>query len=524
MLDRAFMAVALVALAGCPGSNAGLGESCGGNGDCNNALQCLDHRCAERCTNAPDCGDGYACDKDGLCQRAEGIAGDRCKSEVDCAPGLSCQIDGVEHDDAGILRTSCIAEKSGRPAGEACRADADCRHGTCELGHCIDLCAESRDCPRGNACQLIPRTTDEGWLFVGCLPIQGTMTWPIPAIGPTADVRLPVPANARSVELVMSVDDPTQSVGATALFSPTGARLYNAPCTAPVNCSPEQALDQYFSSPIRHLPALGQSVLMLPSTPSMQLDTGTYRAQVTSLHPSGFPGTAIPKITAVVRLDSRDPNTVRTLGLRFHFLNLDDHPCAALTDDKTFQDLGNSAAFRGTFTAVLRTVLFHAGINVAVDSANDLILDRPDLDRLDLANVGALLQLGTASDGIDVFFVRSLSPAGLMAYAPNPGPAGVPGTRQSGIVISMDALCYRDWQGVARLTAHEIGRYMGLYHTVELGHEAHPSWRDPLDDGDTGLPSNLMYFSELSGVAATPSGTELTPQQADILRRSAALR
>lgn len=517
------MAVALVALAGCPGSNAGLGESCGGNSDCNSALQCLEHRCAERCINAPDCGDGYACDKDGLCHPAEGIAGDRCKSEVDCAPGLSCQIDGTERDDAGVLRTSCIAEKSGRPAGDACSADADCRHGTCELGHCLDLCADARDCPRGNACQVIPRATETGGTFVGCLPIQGTVTWPVPALGPSVDVRLPVPANARSVELVMSVDDPTQKVGAAAIFSPTGARLYNAPCTPP-QCPADTAVDQYFSNPIRHLPALGQSVLMLPSTQSTELAVGAYRVQVASFHPSGFPGTAIPKITAVVRLDSRDPTTVRTLGLRFHFLNLADHPCAALSDDKTFADLGNSVAFRGAFTAVLRTVLFHAGINIAIDNTNDVILDRPDLDRLDLANVGALLQRTRVAEGIDVFFVRSLSPAGLMAYAPNPGPAGVAGTRQSGIVISMDALCYRDWQGVARLTAHEIARYMGLYHTVELGHDRHPTWRDPLDDGDNGLTSNLLYFSELSGVDATPSGTELTPQQADILRRSAALR
>lgn len=518
------MAVALAALAGCPGSNAGLGDSCGGNSDCNNALQCLEHRCTERCTNAPDCGDGYACDKDGLCQPAEGIAGDRCKSEVDCAAGLSCQIDGSQLDEAGLLRTSCIAEKSGRPAGAACIADADCRHGTCELGHCVDICAASRDCPRGNACQLIPRTTDAGGMFVGCLPIQGTVTWPVPATGAWTDVRLPVPDNARSVELVMSVDDPTQRVGAAAIVSPANETLYTAPCTPPAQCSLESALDQYYANPIRHLPALGQSVLMLPSTPTTELEVGTYRVRVASSHDNGTAGTAIPRITAVVRLDSRDPTTVRTLGLRFHFLNLEDHPCAALTDDGTFKDLGNSPAFRGTFTAVLRTVLFHAGINVAIDSANDVILDRPDLDRLEVGNVGTLLQRSTVGDGIDVFFVRSLSPAGLMAYAPNPGPAGVPGTRQSGIVISMDTLCYRDWQGVARLTAHEIARYMGLYHTVELGRDRHPSWRDPLDDGDTGLPSNLMYFSELSGAAATPSGTELTPMQAEILRRSAALR
>src|SRR5436309_3310522 len=86
--------VLLVAAAGC-GGGSGIGDSCGGNDDCDSALQCLNRRCVPLCARAPDCGDGYRCDNK-HCVAAEGQAGDLCRSEVDCAAGLSCQINGDE--------------------------------------------------------------------------------------------------------------------------------------------------------------------------------------------------------------------------------------------------------------------------------------------------------------------------------------------------------------------------------------------------------------------------------------------
>jgi len=95
-------------------------------------------------------------------------------------------------------------------------------------------------------------------------------------------------------------------------------------------------------------------------------------------------------------------------------------------------------------------------------------------------------------------------------------PAGLPGRSQSGVVISMATLCHRSWNQVARLTAHGLAGYMGLYNNVELGTERNPSWRDPIADSD-GTSTNLMYFSE------TP-GSTLSPGQRAVLTRSAVLR
>ncbi len=84
-------------------------------------------------------------------------------------------------------------------------------------------------------------------------------------------------------------------------------------------------------------------------------------------------------------------------------------------------------------------------------------------------------------------------------------------------MIGVDTLCYRSWQQLARLTAHELGRYMGLYHNVEhTTSSTNIPWRDHIDDSDDS-PTNLMFYSELGG-------TDLSPGQREILTRSGVLR
>jgi hypothetical protein len=170
--------------------------------------------------------------------------------------------------------------------------------------------------------------------------------------------------------------------------------------------------------------------------------------------------------------------------------------------------------FQNDFILELRGIFAHGGIALGNLTYND-IRERPDLDELSVDNVGSLLALGNATTGIDVFFVRALSPVGLQGFSPNPGPAGVAKTRQSGIVIGLDTLCYRSWTQLARLTAHEIARYMGLLRNVEFDASG-VSWPDKIADDD-GSPTNLMHFSELGG-------TDITPDQRDVLSRSGVLR
>ncbi len=500
------------ALTGCPGSDGGLGDECGGHGDCDGVLQCSSGVCVPRCGRAPECGDGFACDNDGICQLASGQPGDGCRSEVECAPGLACRIDNNTVKD-GYLLASCTAQEDGKPAGGACTDDVDCRNGTCALGQCVDLCTSTRDCTAGSACMEVPRVEAGGSLFTGCLPSQGNIVWTIKSTAPEPLFLFPVPSAARFASLIFRVDDPQQRVGAQRLTSPGGQALYVAPCnvlTTP-NCDP---VEDFYDNFVRHEPEFGQSVIAFPSTPSAQLETGAYRVQASSIRRNGQTGSAIPHITAVVRIDA-----ATLLDLRFHFLDLDAHACQAEMGGSKLDAAGAEAApfFQQDFVAELRGIFAHGGISLGNLTYDD-IQNRPDLDELDVNDAGALLSLGTGTTGVDVFFVRALSPVGLQAFGPSPGPSGIAKTRQSGIVIGLDTLCYRSWNQLARLTAHEIARYMGLARNVEL--DASGTTRfDRIDDSpdDAGASNNLMFYSEVGGV-------DITPGQRDILSRSGVLR
>jgi hypothetical protein len=491
----------LLAAGGCPGNNASLGDPCGGPGDCGGSLQCLAHVCAPRCQRAPDCGDGYSCEPSGQCQPATGQLGDACTSQVDCSAGLACQLGsaaGGGSAGGGALAGSCVAQAVGRPAGAECGSDGDCRNWTCALGHCVDLCRDTRDCAAGQSCAQVPRVEAAGAMFGGCLQSHGALRWNLPVSDPLDEnVKLPVPDVARSVAVTFAVQDPTQSVGATRVVSPSGTLLVGA-------------TGNYYTDLVRHQPELGQSTLEMPSSPDVPLQPGVYTMTVASLR-GPEQGTATPTATAVIKLD-----TSVLLDLHFYFLNLDDHPCSDAFGGTLDASIAQTSSFfQDDFLAQLSMVFAHGGIALGTTTYEDL-RDHPDLDGLDVSNAGALLALGAHDGGINVFFVRTLSPVGLQAFGPNPGPAGLGGTPQSGIVIGVDTLCYRSWPELARLAAHELARYMGLYDNVEIDYGLDMTHVDPIGDSDTSS-SNLMFYSELGG-------GDLSAGQRDVLARSPVLR
>ena len=503
------LVVLVVTLGGCT-SGADIGATCARHSDCDSSLQCVQRVCQARCTRAPDCGDGYSCDERGYCALAHLQSGETCTSEVDCAPGLSCQIDV---DASSRLIRRCAAQLTGAPAGAACLADGDCRNGTCALGRCVDLCRATRDCGAGTSCTQIPHVGAEGAMFGGCLVSNGVLSFPVPVPAPSATRRapavLPVPAGATHASLVLSTAAP-RSVGATRVTAPSSAdpvfRL--CPQDGVLSCSEADQRTQFYANKLRHRREPGLSVLAIPSTSLAALEPGLYRVQASSFHVDGSEG-PVPAATAVVRLGT--PTPLR-LDLHFHFLDLSEHPCDAAFGRAR---LDGAAAqlepyFQTDYLGALRSILQEQGA-LTVDRITYEDVNHPELDGLEVANAGALLKLGKHAQGINVFFVRNLSPVGIQAFGPGPGPAGLAGTSKSGIVVGIDTLCYRSWKQLARLTAHEIARYMGLYQNVEIDGRF-----DAIEDSD-GTSNNLMFYSELGG-------TSLSAGQREILSRSPVLR
>jgi hypothetical protein len=510
LLPRAAL-VAIVTVGACAGSDHGVGAACERQEQCDPDLQCLNDICVPRCQRAPDCGDGHACTSDGLCVAGDRQSGDRCDSEVQCEPGLACVLDETDGGD-GVLEASCAPDRDGHAFGARCERDDECRNGTCSVGRCVDVCAIDRDCASGHVCTTIPRVDEAGALqgdYRGCLPAGGAIEWKIPVTGSTDDVFVPVPGNARSLVLVMSVDDEAQFVGASHLESPTGVSLFSE-----VN-DPFDPRNR-----VRHAPAKHQSAMMIPSIPG-EFVPGAYRLDVSSFreNPQGdlVTGSATPRLTAITKLGD---GTV--LDLHFYFLDLSQHPCdAALGGTLNAASAAHAESeFQKQYLMQLRLIFASVGISLGNRTYDDVPAGHADLDGLDAADLPSLLSLSTRPSGVNVFFVRTITPVGLQALSgggDNPGDPSF-GSPTSGVAVGVDTMCYRSWEDLARVTAHGIARHMGLFRNVEPdGLHVDPIADTPAPDKTGSEKTNLMYFSEFGG-------STLTDGQEDILRRSPVLR
>jgi hypothetical protein len=508
----------MMAVASC-GGNGDVGESCGSTSDCADGLQCFDHTCVPRCELHADCGDGHICEN-GACVLVESEIGDHCERELDCGPGQACHLDDQLRDENDILYSSCQPEVAGNVLDETCTADADCRTGTCVIGRCVDLCDDrdgpesgDDDCPADHVCARIPRelSADDVAAFYGCLPASGNIVYDVPFDARYQRFYLPVPDDAASLALVSSIADPAQLVGAARLESPSGELLYQLPLTR----------EEYFANRVRHEPTHGISTLVLPQTgdQTADLDPGAYVVELGSYIDLETPGTEIPDVQVIYKLFPKPEQVLdfRHLDIHFYFLDLADHPCAAAfgaepLDATTAQDATPAPDFQD-FVTDLQGIFNRAEIVLETETATYAdVTDRPDLDGLSADRLGELLSLSTTDGGVNVFFVRTLSPVGLQALAGGPpGPPGIAGTRASGVAIGVDTLCYRSWADLARITAHELARALGLQHNIEPD-----GFADALDDTPDGS-DNLLYYSEFATDV-------LTPSQRDLVKRSPALR
>lgn len=498
LLLSATLALAALGSLGACESSGGLGASCDSNSECGSDLQCVQNACIPRCQRATECGDGFTCSSDGLCVVSTGVAGSTCNSETDCAAGLSCRLDKDDPNNDGALGATCSADETGHSIGHACTQDGECRNGTCALGRCIDLCGINRDCPLTMECVAIPRVEAAGARFRGCLPERAILTWDIPVASPSSHVLVPVPSSAQSLSLAMSVGDDSQLVGASYVGSPSGEKLFD-----------RNERDPELNNKLRHraLPTL--SVLQIPSSSAAKLEPGAYDFGLSSLRPNGTTGSATPRLKASIRTGAKSDTPM--LQLHFHFLELDDHPCKSKFDERGRLDASiasNLPQFRNEYVETLRSIFANAGVALASPTFDNLI--GTALDNVTSADVRSVMALGKYTNGINVFLVRGSSPPGIVAMGPTPGTAGVKGTIGSGVIISVEPLCYQDWTTFARTTAHQLARYMGLYPTKDLYGQS-----DTITD-TANEPDNLMYFAE-------GGGTKLTAGQRAILIASPAV-
>jgi hypothetical protein len=93
-------------------------------------------------------------------------------------------------------------------------------------------------------------------------------------------------------------------------------------------------------------------------------------------------------------------------------------------------------------------------------------------------------------EGLHVFLVQDFAPGpfpqGVVGISPSiPGAISAPGTRLSGVVVSLTGDASQSQNLTGLVLAHELGHFLGLWHTSEFGGEHDQLSDTPACSGDT---------------------------------------
>ncbi|MFO0748639.1 MAG: hypothetical protein U1F43_23705 [Myxococcota bacterium] len=197
------------------------------------------------------------------------------------------------------------------------------------------------------------------------------------------------------------------------------------------------------------------------------------------------------------------------LDLNLHFTGAQGLTAATAQTDAGFQAELDS----------MRTIYAQVGVTIGqvtyrdIDSAFRDIesIDGPDSDLQALYEQSA----GNTVDGIDLYFVDTISSASLGGFGVIlgiaggiPGPPLMHGTHRSGVAIAIKPVAGAP-AGVDTTMAHETGHFLGLFHTSEQALGAQQV-HDPLPDTPENDESYLMFN--------TGSGHTLSPYQGQVMR------
>jgi hypothetical protein len=315
--------------------------------------------------------------------------------------------------------------------------------------------------------------------------------------GVSSEISFEVPAGIESV--LIEVRGSLGRYYLTKFVTPAGRDLIEA--------------GQFVTRGARELPGL--VTWMYPNAPGVVPAPGTYRLLIRAEDGSGG---HVDSEDLDIRMYLKQTLVETSCGLSLDFLVADD---AIVAEDVDGLVDGLVAALKTQYAA--------ASVGIVDAKRSSIYLPTSELDLggnpvLVINSVGDVMDAARASgkvrsQAVHIMLVRSLG-ADLRGYS-----MGLPGPMGSDVatsVVLVSSRAFADGAGIldvaamAETVAHELGHYLGLYHTSEGDRTFHDPIDDTVECTVTDCPA--AFWDNLM----TPGGTGrtvLTAGQAEIIRR-----
>ena len=487
-------------------------------------------------------------DQEGLCVLAlggQGLCAAPCESQRDCRDGYECrpQLAGPE--------TVCLPETpqpQGSADGEPCTQDSDCGGGSCipeadgwPGGYCTTFnCQDRTDCstpngednrcyqnPQGpNACVRICQSGADCREDYVCQPVGGGVGFCVPDPSEPIEEDFSVypfnitcgPAMGNTHTFNYTIDPTTTSYMAT-LIARDGREVYPDNAALPNGTTINYRGQNSFQLAVAQL--FGWiSPLMTPAIPQFanQLQAGAHT--LTTQTNSGDVCTYL--------LQESTPGT--TIDLNIHFVGVPGVNAANAPNNTSIQKvLDRFELIYAPAGITIGTVRYK---DITGAPAQNYRIIRSEDDMSELTKLTELPGMGTYDDALslNIFFVQSFAIQGgaIGTSLGLPGPAGIHGTGASGVVFTSEFLgqTFTDQSGqiidgdnyTGVVLAHEVGHYIGLFHTTE----SFGGGEDPLQDTPEcprrDFPEDCPDLNNLMFPLAGIDHTEVTADQSFVIK------